>query len=361
MIDLQQIHPKRILIINIFGIGDVLFTTPLITNLKACFPDVKIGYVVNKRAQTVIANDPAIDQIFVYERDDFKKLAQESRRKYLKAFFIFLKSIRQERYDVVFDVSLNSFTALMTWLLGIQHRIGFNYKNRSWYLNNKVNLEGYERKHVIQYCLDLLQLVHVPVKTEHMRCFVDEADSVWAQHLFEMQKIDHTRPVIGLVPGGGASWGRDVAYRRWPIEKYVKLADNLIEKFSAQIILLGDQSEVPLCEAIMKGKEADILSECGQTTIGQFSALVQRCSLVIANDGGPLHISVAVGAKTVSIFGPVDDQVYGPYPRQGHEVVVKDIACRPCYRRFRRAMCDHISCLQEITVDDVLRKVDVLV
>ena len=95
---------------------------------------------------------------------------------------------------------------------------------------------------------------------------------------------------------------------------------------------------------------------CGKTTLGQTAAMLRLADLAIMNDGGPLHMAVAVGAKTVSIFGPVDDRVYGPYPPAGHKVVAAPVACRPCYRRFRRAQCDHVSCLKQIEVEDVLAK-----
>jgi ADP-heptose:LPS heptosyltransferase len=79
---------------------------------------------------------------------------------------------------------------------------------------------------------------------------------------------------------------------------------------------------------------------------------------MIVNDGGPLHVAVAAGVQTVSIFGPVDENVYGPYPIGSHIVIKKEIACRPCYQRFRKAVCGHISCLSQITVEDVLERIE---
>jgi len=67
--------PKKILIINIFGIGDVLFTTPLISNLKAKYPDLYIGYLCNKRTASVLERNPGVDRIFVYDRDEFYQYA----------------------------------------------------------------------------------------------------------------------------------------------------------------------------------------------------------------------------------------------------------------------------------------------
>jgi ADP-heptose:LPS heptosyltransferase len=120
---------------------------------------------------------------------------------------------------------------------------------------------------------------------------------------------------------------------------------------------LGDKAEENLCTDIARVMRQKCVVACGQTTIHQFASLSKKCHVMIVNDGGPLHIAVAAGARTVSIFGPVDERVYGPYPKENHVVISKNIACRPCYRRFRRASCDHISCLKTITVDEVLERV----
>ena len=88
------------------------------------------------------------------------------------------------------------------------------------------------------------------------------------------------------------------------------------------------------------------------------AALLKQCQGAILNDGGPLHVAEAVGTRTVSIFGPVDPLVYGPYPASNHTVVQKHLPCQPCYeRRFRMADCGHINCLGELTVEEDYRKV----
>ncbi|HBR14482.1 MAG TPA: lipopolysaccharide heptosyltransferase II [Candidatus Omnitrophica bacterium] len=348
---------KRVLIINIFGIGDVLFTTPLIRNLKSSFPDIFIGYLCNQRARPVLENNPHVDKIFVYERDDFKKIYDQSRILYLKKLNAFMKDIRREGFEVVLDVSLNSFTGFLAWWAGIKHRVGFDYKNRGFFLNHKIFLKGYEEKHVVEYYLKLLEEVDVPVVSKTLEFHVRREDAEWAGHFLKSQGVSPDSLLIGLVPGGGASWGKDAFYKRWPAEKYAKLADKLFEKYSADIILLGDSKELGVSAEVARLMRHPAVLATGLTTIGQFAALTQKCSFNILNDGGPLHVAVAAGAKTVSIFGPVDERVYGPYPRSDHhKVVTKQLACRPCYRRFRRASCDHISCLHQITVDDVLQE-----
>jgi len=361
MIDLKQISPKKILVINTFGIGDVLFTTPFISNLKASFPEAMIGYVGNKRTAPLLKNNPKITKVFVYERDEFNALYKRSKREFYGKIFSFLKEVRDHGFDVVFDFSLNRNINFLTWLIGIKHRIGFNYRNRSPLLTCGFKLSGFEQKHVVEYYLDILTYLGLKVYERELEMAINEADHQWAESFLKNQIVGKGQPLIGIIPGAGVSWGKEARYRRWSSQKYTKLIDNLIEKFSAKIILMGAKEEQELCSEVISQSGADIIDACGKTNLGQLAALLKKCHLVVLNDGGPLHVSVAVKTKTVSIFGPVDERVYGPYgdPAE-HLSAKKNLACQPCYRRFRMTNCQHISCLNTLEVEDVFRQVEKL-
>ncbi len=347
---------RKVLIVNIFGIGDVLFTTPLISQLKAGIPGVYIGYLANPRTAPLLSANPRIDKVFVYDRDAETQLYRRSKIQFLKKLRDDLREIKSEQFDLVIDLSLNSSTSFLMWAAGIKKRMGFNYRNRSPLLTHKIELEGYHDKHVAEYYQMFLEQLGITPKTLPLEIHVGEQDERWAKDILAKNDLEPSR-VIGMVPGGGASWGKEAVYKRWSAENYSKLADKIIEKFSSAIILMGDPREKDLCAQVAKGMRHKAIQLAGQTSIQQLAALCRQCRFVVLNDGGPLHIAVAAGAKTVSIFGPVNENVYGPYPRNGHIVITKTIACRPCYRRFRKAGCDHISCLTLLTVDEVFERI----
>ena len=99
---------KKILLINPFGIGDVLFTTALIHTLKDASPFVKIGYLCNRRTAAILQNNPNVDSVFVYERDEFEAIRQKSFFAWLKKIIIFLNRIKKKHFDIVIDFSLNT-------------------------------------------------------------------------------------------------------------------------------------------------------------------------------------------------------------------------------------------------------------
>ncbi len=348
---------KKILVINTFGIGDVLFTTPLIKNIKLNLPQIFIGYIANRRTAPLLEKNPCIDRVYVYERDEHHALWKKSKRQFFREFWRFFSMIRRERYDAVIDLSLQSFFSFAACFSGIPRRFGFNYKNRSPWLTHKIFLEAYERKHVVQYYLDILTVLGLEIRTANLELSIDEKARRWAGE-FLTRHFPSGQTVIAVAPGGGASWGKEARYKQWAAEKYAELADKIIEKFSVVVILVGDQTDQELCAHVARLMRRPVVIGAGETDLQQCAALLSRCAFVILNDGGLLHVAVAAGAKTLSIFGPVDEKVYGPYPGDGHTIVTHPALCRPCYRQFRRAQCEHVSCLTGIEVNDVFSAVE---
>ena len=345
---------KRILIANIFGIGDVLFTTPLISNLKLTFSDVEVDYLCNARTKGVVENNPDVDEIFVYEKDDFVRLWKSSKIKCIKAIYELFSSIRKKKYDAVFDFTLSRKFGLCFLLAGISKRIGLNYKKRGVFLTDKVPLVGFEKKHVVEYYLGLLKFLDVPKSITKLELSADEKMLEWADEYLK-EKGSGEGPLIAIVPGGGASWGVEASRKRWHAGGFLSVA-NILTSQGARVMILGDASEKELCEDIAsKMNEKPIACE-NSLSMKEYIALLARCDLVLCNDGGPLHIAVALGVSTISVFGPVDSKVYGPYPvTSKHKVVtVPDLECRPCYNRFKLPECEYDNrCLSDINVEVV--------
>lgn len=346
---------RKILMVNTFGIGDVLFTTPVIKNIKQQWPGAAIGYVANQRTAPMLERNQLVDQVFVYERDEFDDLWQASRIGFFKKAADLLAQIRAQGYELALDFSLNTPTGLLLMLAGIPERVGYDYKGRGKFLTRRIPLAGYEDKHVVEYYLDLLRALGWQAAPYPMSFPLFVQDRVWVDNLMHDYELEDSMVVI--VPGGGASWGKDAVRKQWPVEYFAQLADRLIDTYGVKIVFAGGPQDREFPRKIFRLMKGTALDLSGRLDLFQSAALFSRSQLTIVNDGGPLHVAVACGAKTVSIFGPVDERVYGPYPAQGHPVVVSKIACRPCYRRFRVAQCGHLSCLRHLSVDEVFEVV----
>lgn len=348
----------KILITNPFGIGDVLFSTPLIASLRQNFPESYIAYICNVRAQEVLLANPNLNDIFVFEKDEYKNLWRKSKIKCIKRFIVLLKEIKKKRFDIVIDLSLGRQYSFFLMLIGIKRRIGYNFKNRGRFLTERIDIDGYHNKHIVEYYMGILKLLNVESKDDGLKFPIENKDIAKADTVFAENGIENDDLVIGIIPAGGASWGKDFSYRHWSKVGYAAVADKLIEELNAKVVLLGDSKEKEICEQIQVIMKQKVIPACGGMGLAEFAALIGKCSLILCNDGGPLHIAVSQNVKTVSIFGPVDEKVYGPYPPDSkHTVITKKIDCRPCYKKFRFSYCEHRNCLKEITPDEVFNAV----
>lgn len=354
---------KKFLIINPFGIGDVLFTTPAICAIKDNYPDAFIGYWCNERVEGLLKNNPYIDKIFAFSMGDFKRVRSDSYLEAVSRLIKTLRDIRREKFDISLDFSSEHRYSLLAKILGIKRRVGFNYKNRGRFLTDKIDTYGYSSKHVVEYYLDLLKPLGITPKDNNLELKITEINRAKAQSILTRLKVDPRELLVGIAPGAGGSWGKDAALKHWPAIKYAQLAQELANNFKCKIILLGDDSEKPIADIIsaaVKGKVADLV---GKTSLEELAAIIEKLNILITNDGGPLHIARALGVKTVSIFGPVDDLVYGPYPKSTKHIVIKeDVSCQPCYQDFKMPICDKDrECLKNISVDKVFSAIRSLI
>ena len=352
----------KILIINPFGIGDVLFSTPLINALNKKYPGSSITYICNKRSYDILKNNPHISNIYIFEKDDYRKLWAESKLKLVKELTSLIGSLKQDSYDMVFDMSLGYIYSLVLLLfVGIPIRVGFNYRARGRFLTHKVTIDGFNKKHVIEYYLGLGGLVGLDISDKEMELAIAREDRTWADVYLSEERISKDEKICGIIPGCGASWGVYANHRRWSTWKFAEVADYIASHYGHRILIFGEEKEHELCMKTQSEMKTPAIQLCGETKLSQFSALLDRCDIVITNDGGPLHMAVALKKKTISIFGPVDEHSYGPYPPADRSIVITaQEACRPCYKNFKHKECGSLKCLANLRPDKVIKAVDIL-
>ena len=354
---------KRFLIVNPFGIGDVLFTTPVIRAIKENYPDSFICYWCNERVKDVLKDNPNIDKIFALSRGDLKKIYRRSIWQGFNKFINLVNGIRNERFDTLFDFSLDHRYSLIAKIAGIKKRIGFNYKGRGRFLTDKIDTGGYSDKHIVEYYLDLIKPDGIKPKNFNLELVLSQDCRIKSKEILKGSGIGGNDLIIGIAPGGGESWGKDAYLKHWPAINFGELADRIINEFKAKIIILGDESERPIADAIINSMHNKPVDLAGRLSLKELSAVINHLHIFIANDGGPLHIAVALGKKTISFFGPVDPKVYGPYPPDEirHIVLRRNLECSPCYIKFHLSDCKkNRECLETIDVDSAFNAVNKL-
>ncbi|MBM3251204.1 MAG: glycosyltransferase family 9 protein [Candidatus Omnitrophica bacterium] len=350
---------QSILIINPFGIGDVLFSTPLLQNLCDNFPRAKILFLCNRRTAPILKNHPLISKIFVYERDEFVAVQQKSFWAGLKKYCHFISEIKKEEIDCAIDLSLNTLFGFFTWAAGIRYRYGLDYKNRGRFLTQKLKIDGFLDKHVSEYYLDVLKLMYIPIKKYGLSIGMDKQSQRWVDSFLTRYNFTNDF-IVGIAPFGGEAFGKDAYFKRWPVEHFVKLIDRINVELKAKIFIFAGPKEKGNVSVMMSSiQNKNSCYEFTDASLEKIIALIDKCHLFVGNDTGPLRFADALDKKILAIFGPVDEKVYGPYPADKKKVVItKNLPCRPCYKKFRMSEClRDRECLKSISVDEVFAAV----
>jgi len=357
----------RILLVNPFGIGDVLFTFPLLSELKRLYPRALIGYLCNRRTEALLRAVPLVDTLFVYEKDEFRAAWKRSKWRGAMGYLGLLSALRRRRFDCAFDLSLNREYGVLLWAAGIKKRVGYNFKRRGAFLNYRIDLpRGYADKNVAAYYLDLLKVIApdsgLTVRSIPKLIVVPGPLKKRAQEA--LRSFTRDPVIIGIAPAGGRSWGKEAPRKHWKTEHYADLINRLVAIGSISVVLLGSEEERSAAGAVFQGvvRKDKIMNLTGALSLEELMAFLSECRLLVANDGGPLHLAVFLGVPTVSLFGPTDERVYGPYHteenRGKHAVITKETGCRPCYTAFRMKECtEHYRCLEGITPEEVFAAV----
>jgi len=344
------------LVINIFGIGDVLFTTPILRNLRNAFPEAKIFFLCNRKTAPILKSHPLISKIFVYERDEFVAAEQKSFWAGFKKYHNLISEIKKEKIDCAIVLPLHTLFGFFAWAAGIKHRCGLDYKNRGRFLTHKVKIEGFLDKHVVEYYLDTLTLLDVPIKTRDLEVGIHKESQQWADNLLKQYNLTNSF-IIGVAPFGGDTFGKDDHVRRWPPGNFAALIDRLSEELKAKIFIFAGPKEKEDVSGMMNIiRNKNNCYEFAEVSLEKMVSLIDKCSLFISNDTGPLRFADALKKKIVALYGPLDEKVYGPYPFNEKRIIVvkKDLSCRPCYKRFKLPICNrNRECMNSISIKEV--------
>ncbi|MEM3431437.1 MAG: glycosyltransferase family 9 protein [Candidatus Aenigmatarchaeota archaeon] len=332
---------KKILILKLGAIGDLVMLTPAISLLRKAYPNAEISLLVAKEYKDVIEDNPYIDKFIIAE--NFKK----GQRNYIKIMNL-LKKIRKENFDLIINCHTSFKMNLFAFLTGIKERIGFDLNGG--YLNTKVlHYSEIKNKHDSEKYIELMRLVGVKLKPRVIRYelfFPKELENIINVKLRE-KNIRSGDKIVGFVVGGGSD-SRFHLNRRWPIANWIKLANEIYQKEpKTKILLIGDKNDWEISEGVRKMTK-NTINVCGKFTIKETMALMKQLDYLVTTDTGPMHIGAAF-TKVIALFGPTDPKQFGPQPIKKHLVIQNKMKCSPCYKNEKYKKCYNNICMKHIT------------
>ncbi len=338
----QVKYPKqRILIFNVNWLGDVLFSTATIRNVRRNYPDGYIACVIPSRCYPILKGNPHLDEVIIFDEKD--------RHKSMLAKLNFISLLRSKKFDIVYLLHRSFSRALICRLAGIEQRIGHNTKKRAFLLTQKITPPKKDSLHRIDFYLNVIEKAGLRVEDRYLDFVFTPEEEKYVDDFLSKNAISKDDFVVALNPGG--NW----MPKRWPKDYWARLADILISEMNVKIIITGSISDLSLSNQIKEMMKEKPLVTCGVFNIKHLGALARRVDLFVTADTGPMHIANAVGAKKIiAIFGPTAREITGPYPDTNVVVLQKDIGCPiPCYK----VSCRDNRCMKAVTPDDVLAEV----
>lgn len=325
---------KRILIVNVNWIGDVLFSTPFIKAVREAYPDSYIACLLHPRCKQILDKNPRLDDIIIYD--------EENLHRSIFGKVKLVMELRKKNFDTAFILHRSFTKALITMLAGIKERIGYPTKNRAGVLTR--TMEGPSDVHKVEYFLNMARQAGIDARDPSYEFFIDDTDRASAEAILAKNGLRDKNMMVAICPGG--NWNP----KRWPAENFAALSDCLADKFGAKIIITGAKKDVGLAEDIERMMKHKPINISGMTSLKELGAIFEKSALVVANDTGSMHLAVAMKGKVIALFGPTSPQLTGPYGKGNYRVIFNNKSCEvPCYD----VTCEENSCMKMISVQEV--------
>lgn len=355
---------KKILVIKLRHIGDVLLAVPVFRALKETFPGTHITTIVNSGTDGVLRGYPLIDEIITLDRG-IKDLPLKER--YAREADFLLK-IRAEKFDMAVDLTGGDRAAILSYTSGARYRIGwessrgFAGKRHLYTHRHKPDI----RAHMVLQNLDVVRSFGITTANIAVDFHIPEADRDFGDKILG-NRTAPGRPIVHIHPT--SRW----LFKCWTDDLMSEIITWLLKDNKTVIMTSSeDHREMARAEEILSkvGPHPELINLCGRTTLKQLGAISRRADLFFGVDSAPMHIAAAVGTPVLALFGPTGAFNWGPWHNGGagsddsyrlkngiqncgkHTVIQKTWDCVPCGKDGCEG--SKISkCLEGIAVDEV--------
>lgn len=343
MANKKQENIDKIAVLRANALGDFIFALPALNALRSAYPEAEIVLLARSWHQSFLENRPGVcDRAIVIPAGG---IGNESEVKQdpteLKAFF---EAMHREHFDLAIQMhgggrNSNPFTLN----LGAGMTIGLRTPDAPP-LDRWVPYIYYQPE-ILRY-LEVVSLVGATTSDLEPHLSVTEADLAEAHQVVPKTQ----KPLVALHPGAGDP------RRRWPVEKFAAVGDALAAA-GVRVVVTGTESEQELVQGVVNQMKAKAENLCGRLSLNGLTGLLSRCSVVVSNDSGPLHVAAAVGAATVGIYWCGNLITAGPITRTHHRPAISwRLNCPVCGADCTTsAACHHrASFVADVPTEEVI-------
>lgn len=336
--DLASLRPRRVCLIKPSSLGDVVHALPVLSSLRARWPDAHLAWVVNRGLRGLLDGHPHLDEVIPFDR---AKVGFGPRG--LLEFGRFLADLRRRRFDLAIDLQGLLRSGLMTAATGSPVRIGLAgaREGAARFYTHAIAMPPGEI-----HAVDKLMRVAESLGGDREARFqvaCRAEDRQWAG-----QVLAATRPPR-LVLNVGARW----LTKRWPPSSFASVARRAVHERGASLIAVGSPEDRPLVDDLIAALGSiPILDLSGQTTLPRLAAILEAADCVLSNDTGPLHLAAATGVRVVGVYTCTSPEKTGPYGPNAEAVASRIWCAASCVKS-----CGRMECMTELGPDRVWQAV----
>ncbi|MBF0169925.1 MAG: glycosyltransferase family 9 protein [Nitrospinae bacterium] len=333
---------RKILVIRLRSIGDILLTNPVLEALREGYPHATIDMLVDDLFVDVLYGNPNVDRVFPHTR-------RVEGPKW-KSDLAFIRAVRRQKYDMVVDLQGGPRGAWLTFFSGARYRVGhpFRLRNRLAYNLYGEHPRPDDHSWLVQF-KTIVNLGFPPPAKPRFHVDIDPAVKASVREKLERKGLLFDRPLVLLHPGAR------IDEKRWPAPKMGELARWLVDEKGAAVILAGGPADRGEVDAIRKAS-GYALPTFADLTVAELMALIGGVDLLVCNDSGPMHIAGAFDTPTVALFGPSDPALWSPVGDHHAILTPAPMDCMPCDQKGCPRSGDH--CMTRIDIDAVKETVE---
>ena len=333
---------ENILVVKLSAIGDVIHALPVSYAIKEQYPEAHLTWVVEQAAYAILADNPCIDELILFEKAKFRSIGG-----FLREIGPFRRRLRTRRYDASLDLQGLFKSAAIAWNAGAKLRIGTANMREGAHLVSRPVRGAHAEGHIVERYLDVARALGCRVGEVRFPVSVSDRERMAADTLLAREGVQEGRPFVAFAVG--ANWPN----KRWPVEHFAALADRLYHAHYVPVLVGGGRLDETLAEDILRASEIPPVNLVGRTNLKQLAHVFTRAALVLGGDTGPVHLAAGLRVPTVMLMGPTDANRNGPYGQLQNAIEVD----RPCRGCWKRACPKGLDCLAAISVDAVAAKI----
>lgn len=294
--------PRTIVIVSNTALGDTILSTPVAASARSSFPASRIVFVVHPRMLPLFEGLECVDQVLGYD-GGYKNL------------FSCAATLRQMQPDAILLAHSNGPQDIPLAVLA-GSGIVFKPPNRSVFKPYLSADMPEKQQHVIEERLDLVRRLGARHLSTRLQL---PARYLSATLAFPSILPNDASMTIGMQLGAANF------YKMWPLESFAELACRLINADpQTAIVLTGTQQEAYLAEKLKSHCRSErVIDATGRCGIDVFPWLLKHLSLLVTNDTGTMHLAVALGVPTVSLFGATSSDAIGPYQDPERHIILE--------------------------------------